>query len=155
MVFRQGGFEVLRRRELGKRVIFTDRDEWPTREIVRAFRSQWEVEAAFPQMKRPNHGAFRPIHHWTDQKVAVHGLYSVAALLLVNLAWRETDRVGLALSPREVLEALGAIRGVTTLFYAPAKGRGNPGVLHKLTRIDQDHQALFSLFGLDLFAPVW
>ena len=93
-------FQELRRRELGKRVVFTDRHDWTTAEVVRAYRSQWEVEVAFRQLKRPDHGAFRPIHHWTDQKVAVHGLYSVAALLLVNLAWREADRAGLGLSPR-------------------------------------------------------
>ena len=150
--FDQEAFEALRRRELGKRVVFTDRHGWSTAEIVRAYRSQWEVEAAFRQLKRPDHGAFRPIHHWTDQKVAVHGLYSVAALLLVNLAWREADRAGLSLSPREVLEALAAIREVT-LVYPPAKGRGNPRVLHKLTAMDQDQRALFNLFGLDLFAP--
>ena len=150
--FDQEAFEALRRRELGKRVVFTDRHAWSTPEIVRAYRSQWEVEAAFRQIKDPYHAAFRPIYHWTDQKVAVHGLYSVAALLLVNLAWREADRAGLGLSPREVLEALAAIREVT-LVYPPAKGQGNPRVLHKLTAMDHDQQALFNLFGLDLFAP--
>jgi transposase len=150
--FDEAAFEELRRRELGKRVIFTDRHSWSTPEIVRAYRSQWEVEAAFRQLKRPDHSAFRPIHHWTDQKVRVHGLYSVAALLLVNLAWRQAERAGLGLSPREVLEALAAIREVT-LVYPPAKGKGNPRVLHKLTHMDNDQQALFNLFGLDLFAP--
>lgn len=150
--FDPGAFEELRRAELGKRVIFTDRHAWGTAEIVRAYRSQWEVEAAFRQIKRPEHCAFRPIYHWTDQKVAVHGLYSVGALLLVNLAWREADRAGLGLSPRQVLEALAAIREVT-LVYPPAKGRGNPRVLHKLTAMDHDQRALFDLFGLDLFAP--
>lgn len=150
--FDEEAFEALRRRELGKRVIFTDRHNWSTAQIVTAYRSQWEVEAAFRQLKRPDHSAFRPIHHWTDQKIAVHGLYSVAALLLVNLAWREADRAGLGLSPREVLEALAAIREVT-LVYPPAKGKGNPRVLHKLTHMGPDQQALFSVFGLDLFAP--
>lgn len=150
--FNENAFSELARRELGKRVIFTDRHDWSTSEIVRAYRSQWEVEAAFRQLKDPGHAAFRPIHHWTDQKVAVHGLYSVAALLLVNLGWREAERAGLSLSPREVLEALAAIREVT-LVYPPAKGMGKPRVLRKLTHMDQEQQALFSLFGLDLFAP--
>jgi hypothetical protein len=51
----------LRTRELGKRVIFTDRHHWPTAEVVAAYRSQWQVEAAFRQTGDPDHAAFRPI----------------------------------------------------------------------------------------------
>lgn len=142
----------LTERELGKRIVFTDRQAWTTADIVSAYRSQWEVEAAFRQIKDPHHGAFRPIYHWTDQKIRVHGLYSVGALLLVNLAWREARRGGLDLSPREVMEALGSIREVT-LVYPPAKGKGKPRVLHKLTRMDHTQQALFELFELDALAP--
>ena len=150
--FDQEAFEALRRRELGKRIVFTDRHHWSIEQIVRAYRSQWEVEAAFRQMKDPLHAAFRPIYHWTDQKITVHSLYSVVALMLVNLAWREADRAGLELSPKEVLEALGAIREVT-LIYPPARGKGNPRVLQKLTRMDEVQQRLFELFALDGFAP--
>jgi len=150
--FDEDAFEALKRRELGKRIVFTDRAEWSTPDIVRAYRSQWEVEAAFRQIKNPHHHAFRPIYHWTDQKIRVHGLYSVAALLVVNLAWREAERAGINLSPRELLATLAAIREVT-LVYAPARGQGKPRVLHKLTRMDDTQRALFELFGLDLFAP--
>ncbi|MGH8846693.1 MAG: IS1634 family transposase [Polaromonas sp.] len=145
-------FEALRRRELGKRIVFTDRHHWSTEQIVTAYRSQWEVEAAFRQMKDPLHAAFRPIYHWTDQKISVHSLYSVVGLMLVNLAWREADRAEIDLSPKEVLEALAAIREVT-LIYPPAKGKGNPRVLQKLTRMDEVQQRLFELFALDAFAP--
>jgi transposase len=150
--FDEEAFEYLRAREFGKRIVFTDRHAWSTRVIVGAYRSQWEVEAAFRQIKDPAHAAFRPIYHWTDQKIRVHGLYSVAALLLVNLAWREADRAGLGLSPREVLEALAAIREVT-LVYPPAKGKGNPRVLKKLTAMDDVQRRLFELFALDQFGP--
>lgn len=150
--FDEEAFEALRHRVLGKRIIFTDRVHWTTEEIVRAYRSQWEVEAAFRQMKDPLHAAFRPIYHWTDQKISVHSLYSVVALMLVNLAWREADRAGLDLSPKEVLEALAAIREVT-LIYPPAKGKGSPRVLQKLTRMDEVQQRLVELLALDAFAP--
>ncbi len=150
--FDEEAFEELKDRELGKRIIFTDRDHWSTEAIVVAYRSQWEVEAAFRQMKDPAHAAFRPIYHWTDQKIKVHALYSVIALLLVNLAWREARRAGLELSPREVLEALTSIREVT-LLYAPREPRGKPRVFQKLTRMDQTQRALFELFELEAFAP--
>ncbi len=150
--FDEDAFAALRERELGKRIIFTDRSGWSTTDIVVAYRSQWEVEAAFRQMKNPEHAAFRPIHHWTDQKIRVHALYSVAALMLVNLAWREADRAGIALSPNELMQTLGAIREVT-LVYPPAGPRGGPRVLKKLTAMDQTQRDLFDLFGLDAFAP--
>ena len=117
-----------------------------------AYRSQWQAEAAFRQMHSHEHAAFRPIYHWTDQKIRVHALYSVASLMLVNLAWREADRAGMGLSPNEVMEALAAIQE-TTLIYPPAKGKGRPRILRRLTRMDQTQQELFGLFGLDAFSP--
>ncbi|MFA5786207.1 MAG: IS1634 family transposase [Actinomycetota bacterium] len=150
--FDEDAFALLRQRELGKRIVFTDRDTWTTPDIVAAYRSQWEVEAAFRQLKDPDHAAFRPIYHWTEQKIHVHGHYCVAALLILNLAWRQARHAGLELSPTEVIEALGAIREVT-LLYPPAKGKGRPRVLRKLTRMDQTQRALFELFELDAFAP--
>jgi transposase len=150
--FDEEAFEQLKATELGKRIIFTDRDAWSTRQIVVAYRSQWEVEAAFRQMKSHEHAAFRPIHHWTDQKIRVHALYGVASLMLVNLAWREADKVGMGLSPNEVMEALAAIQEVT-LIYPPAKGQGKPRILRKLTTMDSAQRDLFELFGLDAFAP--
>ncbi|MCW3034820.1 MAG: Transposase [Actinobacteria bacterium] len=73
--------------------------------------------------------------------------------MLVNLAWRETDRAGMGLSPAEVMEALAAIQEVT-LIYPPAKGQGKPRILRKLTRMDQTQRDLFELFRLDtLCAP--
>ncbi|TMK53897.1 MAG: IS1634 family transposase [Actinobacteria bacterium] len=150
--FDEEAFAQLKARELGKRIVFTDRKAWSTREIVVAYRSQWEAEAAFRQMKNHEHAAFRPIHHWTEQKIRVHALYGVASLMLVNLAWREADRAGMGLSPNEVMEALAAIQEVT-LIYPPAKGKGRPRILKKLTRMDSTQQELFELFGLEAFAP--
>jgi transposase len=150
--FDDEAFALLRTTELGKRIVFTDRLGWSTRQIVVAYRSQWQAEAAFRQMHSHEHAAFRPIYHWTDQKIRVHALYSVASLMLVNLAWREADRAGMGLSPNEVMEALAAIQE-TTLIYPPAKGKGRPRILRRLTRMDQTQQELFELFGLDAFSP--
>jgi len=119
---------------------------------VVAYRSQWEAEAAFRQMKDHEHAAFRPIYHWTDQKIRVHALYSVASLMLVNLAWREADRAGMGLSPNEVMEALAAIQE-TTLIYPPAKGNGRPRILRKLTRMDQTSRSSSSSSVSTPFRP--
>jgi transposase len=150
--FDEEAFALLKATELGKRIVFTDRLAWSTSQIVVAYRSQWEAEAAFRQMHSHEHAAFRPIYHWTDHKIRIHALYSVASLMLVNLAWREADRAGLGLSLNEVMEALASIQEAT-LIYPPAKGKGNPRILRQLTRMDSTQQELFKLFGLDAFAP--
>lgn len=125
-VFDPDALDQLAARELGKRIIFSDRHHWTTPDLVTAYRSQWHVEAAFRQIKHPDHAGFRPIHHWTDQKIAVHCLYSVAALTLVHLAWRQAQHAGIDLSPDALLDALAGIREVT-LLYPPAPGkRGQP-----------------------------
>lgn len=72
--------------------------------------------------------------------------------MLINLAWRQAHRAGIKVSPREMTEALSSIREVT-LIYPPAKGKANPRVLKKLTRIDPLQQQLFELFQLDAFRP--
>ncbi|CAN5804246.1 hypothetical protein BH23ACT12_BH23ACT12_17130 [soil metagenome] len=109
-------FEQLQTRELGKRILFTDRHEWSTAQIVITYRSQWEVEAAFRQMKDPHHAAFRPIYHWTDQKIKVHAMYSVAALMLMNLAWRQANKAGILITPRELYGEMAWILGFQACF---------------------------------------
>lgn len=150
--FDEDAFAKLKTTELGKRIVFTDRQSWSTSQIVIAYRSQWEVEAAFRQMKDHHHAAFRPIHHWTEQKIRVHALYAVASLMLVNLAWREADKAGMGLSPNEVMEALSAIQEVT-LIYPPARGQGKPRILRRLATMDSAQRRLFELFSLEAFAP--
>ncbi|MGH2717759.1 MAG: hypothetical protein ACRDJU_04165, partial [Actinomycetota bacterium] len=49
-------------------------------------------------------------------------------------------------------EALAAIQEVT-LIYPPAKGKGNPRILRKLSRMDQPQRDLFQVFNLAAFAP--
>ena len=52
----------------GKRILFTDRDEWSIAEVVTGYRSQSQVEADFRQMKDPRVVSFSPMFHFTDQK---------------------------------------------------------------------------------------
>src|SRR5256714_5483002 len=45
--FDEEAFALLKSTELGKRIIFTDRLGWSTKEVGVAYRSRWEAEAAF------------------------------------------------------------------------------------------------------------
>src|SRR5207245_1766960 len=85
----------LENRIFGKRILFTNRDAWPTADVVAAYRSQSEVEAGFRQMKDPHVVSFSPMHHWTDHKIRVHVFYCVLALAIAHLMRREAELAGL------------------------------------------------------------
>jgi transposase len=62
----------LAREVFGKRVLFTDHQDWPLAQVVAAYRAQADVEAGFRQLKDPKVVSFSPMFHWTDQKIRVH-----------------------------------------------------------------------------------
>ena len=117
----------LTRTVLGKRILFTDNHDWTTEEIILAYRSQCQIEAAFREMKDPHGVSWDPRHHWTDQKIRVHAFYCVLALMLSSLLQRQAAQAGLALSLRRIRAELAAIQEVITL-QPPAAGqrRGRP-----------------------------
>jgi transposase len=119
-------------------------------EIISAYRSQWQVEADFRQMKDPHVVSFSPIFHWTEQKIRVHVFYCVLALMVVRLMVREAAQAGIVMSARELLRHLGGIEE-TVLLYAGERGR--PRARHMLTDMDPDQQRLYDLFGLEAYAP--
>ncbi|MCI4357412.1 MAG: IS1634 family transposase [Thermoplasmata archaeon] len=134
----------------GKRVLFTDRDEWIVAEVVAAYRSQSRVEADFRQMKDPKVVSFSPMFHWTEQKIRVHVFYCVLALALARLMVREATHAGAPMSVRELLSTLAGIEE-TVLLY-PSTG-GRPRARRMLTEMDQAQRGLYELFGLEAYAP--
>ncbi len=141
----------LERRIFGKRILFTNRDEWTTAEVVAAYRSQSEVEAGFRQLKDPQVVSFSPMHHWTDQKIRVHVFYCVLALAVAHLLRRHADQAGLHLSVRELLAELAGIQETVLLYHDGGKGR--PRARRILTDRTPTQQALYDLFTLDRYAP--
>jgi transposase len=134
----------------GKRILFTDREDWPLDQVVAAYRSQADVEAGFRQLKDPKVVSFSPMFHWTDQKIRVHVFYCVLALAVAHLLRRQAAQAGLVMSVRELLAALAGIQE-TVLLYQGARGR--PRARHMLTEMDPIQQRLYDLFGLDTYAP--
>jgi transposase len=134
----------------GKRILFTDREDWPVAEVVAAYRSQADVEAGFRQLKDPKVVSFSPMFHWTDHKIRVHVFYCVLALAVAHLLRRQAAQAGLAMSVRELLATLAGIQE-TVLLYQGARGR--PRARHVLTEMDPIQQRLYDLFGLDAYTP--
>jgi transposase len=143
----------VRRREFGKRIIFTDRHHWSDEQIVAAYRAQPEAERAFRQMKDPEFAAFSPAHHWTDQKLRVHAFYCTLALTIVNLIERELRNAGIDLGTKLALRLLTDIHE-TTLIYPPAGGKqGRPRARTRLAELDDTQQRLFDALDLARLTP--
>ena len=135
----------------GKRILFTNRDDWPTSDVVAAYRSQSEVESGFRQMKDPHVVSFGPMHHWTDSKIRVHVFYCVLALTIAHLMRREAEHAGINLSVRELLATLAGI-GETVLLYHDG-GKGRPRARRMLTDMNPTQQRLAQLYTIDRYAP--
>ena len=142
-------------RELfGKRLIFSDRDQWTDEQIVAAYRAQSKAERGFRQMKHPVFAAFSPAFHWTDQKLKVHAFYCTLALTIVHLIEREAHRAGIADGTQQILRALSEIDEVT-LVHPPAGGKqGRPRVRRRIAdNLDEAQIRLYEALDLAELAP--
>jgi transposase len=146
-----GARSRLEHRLFGKRILFTNRDDWAAADVVAAYRSQSEVESGFRQMKDPHVVSFGPMHHWTDSKIRVHVFYCVLALTIAHLMRRQAKDAGLDLSVRELLTTLAGI-GETVLLYHDG-GKGRPRARRMLTDMDPTQKRLAKLFAIDRYAP--
>ena len=101
---------------LGKNILFTDQESWSDEDIVRAYRGQYHIEETFKRMKNPHFVSWRPLGHWTDQKIRVHAFYCVLALLLASLLRRTLAQKGIPLSIPKMLAELSKIQEVVLLY---------------------------------------
>ena len=116
--------EKLKDTYLGKTLLITGHKQWSDAQVIRAYRSQFVIEEIFHEMKDRHIGAWWPLHHWTDSKIQVHGLYCTIAVLLRALLWRRAHRAGLHLSMSGLLEKLSQMRQVINVF--PSRRAGQP-----------------------------
>jgi transposase len=133
----------------GKRILFSDREDWSVADVVGAYRSQHHVESDFRQMKDRQVVSFSPMFHWTDQKIRVHVFYCVLALAVAKLMAREAQHSGLEMSVREMLSSLAGIQETVLLYKAE---RGRPRARRMITEMDPTQQRLYDLFGLETYA---
>lgn len=141
-------WERLQRTLLGKHILFTDQDTWTDAAIVRAYRGQHHIEEAFKTMKHPQFVSWRPLHHWTDQKIRVHAFYCVLALLLSSLLRRTLAQRGLDLSIVKILETLGKVKEVALLYRGP-RSRTPPVIGY--SRLDPLQKRLWEALDLTRF----
>jgi transposase len=132
---------------LGKTLLITGHKEWSDAQVIRAYRSQFVIEEIFHEMKDRHIGAWWPLHHWTDSKIQVHGLYCTIAVLLRALLWQRARQAGLRLSMNGLLQKLSQLRQVINVF--PAKRAGQPKPEQEvLTKRDQTQEKLIEILRL-------
>jgi len=135
---------------LGKTPLVTGHKAWTDAQVIRAYRSQFVIEEIFHEMKDRRIGAWWPLHHWTDSKIQVHGLYCTIAVLLRALLWRRARQAGVRLSMAGLLEKLGQIQEVINVY--PARRAGRPVTEQPvLTKRDEIQEKLIEI--LELQAP--
>jgi transposase len=145
--FVEEAWQQLQAGRLGKTILFTDRQDWTDAQVVKGYRGQHHVEAAFRNLKDTHHLALRPQRHWTDQKIQVHVFYCVLALMLCSLLRRELHHKGIERSLPRLLEELGQIREVGVVYPA-ATPRAEPKVCVTLTELSPSQRVLYDALGL-------
>lgn len=122
--FDETAFQTLEQDSLGRIVLISDRDDWKTQDIIRAYRGQADVEAVFAHLKDPVHVALRPQFHWTDQKLHVHVLTCILGYLLARLLHlRAKQNINYPHGLERLLEDLQEVRKATVFRPAAQKGR--------------------------------
>ncbi len=137
---------------LGKTILVTTRNEWDNARIIRAYRSQSQIENVFKEMKDRVIGNWWPLQHWTDSKIQVHGLYCSIALLLRALMMRRLRNKKIRLSMKRVYTELGKIRQVVNIF---PKKRGQKQAKQQLvfTEITDTQKKLLTALEIDPTIP--
>jgi len=113
--------QKLTEQRLGKTILITDHLNWPAARVIEAYRNLSRIEATFKNMKNIRFLRWQPAYHWTDQKLRVHALYCVLALLVSSLAHKEVRQAGVEISLPALLKELTSIRQVA-LLYPPGAG---------------------------------
>jgi len=148
--FDQAAFDALARGTFGRLVLMTDRHDWSTPEIIRAYHGQSAVEAVFAHLKDPVHLALRPQHHWTDQKLHVHVFTCVLGYLLASLLHLRARRAGAPYASMEsLLEALGRVRRAMLVRRSAARtGKRSERVSYQLEEIEPEMAPLLPILGV-------
>lgn len=132
---------------LGKNLIISNREDWNDVKIIQAYRSQFIIENVFKEVKDRTTGSWWPLHHWTDSKIRVHGLYCTIALLLRAILLRRVRQAGLPLSTKRLLSELDAIREVVNIY--PRKRRQKKHRTQAvLTKTSELQQRLLSIIAI-------
>src|SRR3984957_9579300 len=132
--------------QLGFRIVMTNRHDWESGKIIKAFYGQSTVEGAFKNIKNPYHLAVTPGFHWTDHKIRIHYFTCVLGYLLSTLIWHDARQAGFKGTLDNLLDSLNKVRLSQSVECFGKKGK--PKVIYKLEEMSRDEQALIQALNL-------
>jgi transposase len=136
--------------KLGFRIIMTDRHDWSTVDIVKAYYGQSFVEHTFKNLKNPYHLALEPQFHWTDQKIVVHYFGCVLGYQLSAIVWRQAKlEAGFGGALDTLLDMLNNIR-LGTILEA-SKTRGRVKAIYQLEEMSDEENAIMEALTIKDF----
>jgi len=127
----------------GKSIIFSNRTDWTTKEIVLGYRQLYKIEKKFTAMKSCYSIRTRPFNHWTDNHLRIHLFTCVLALLGEALLKTKLKELKFKGSFRKNVHNLEKIHKINLFFD---KGRYKKPILPHLTKIQE---RLFSKLHLE------
>ncbi len=108
--------DTLTHHRLGRTLLLAFRTEDDAERTIAIYRSLTQIEDVFKSMKNVDFLHWQPAYHWTNQKIKVHGLYCVLALLLATLARKIAVQARIDLTLPALLDELTAIREVAVIY---------------------------------------
>lgn len=138
----------IKHHDLGKTVLFTDRQELEPRRMVTAYRSQAKVEEMFRISKSRRPGLWWPAYHWTDSNLAVHALYCFVALLLIRLVLLRLQESNLSIGVELLTERLRGIQEALGIY-------ANGAAQRVITERSPEQEELFLALHLRTLAEQW
>jgi transposase len=120
--------------DFGFRIIMTNRHNWNSHDIIKAYYGQSVVEHAFKNLKNPFHLSLRPNFHWTDQKIRVHAFACVLGYTLTMLLWKTVkEKCKYKGNLDNLLDDLNEVRLATIL----ERDKNKPNVKYQLEELDE------------------
>jgi hypothetical protein len=139
---------VIKPRDFGKTVLFTDRQELEPQRMGLASRSQAKAEEMLRISKSRRPGLWWPASPWTDSKLSVHALYCFLALLLIRLVLLRLHERNLAVGVELLTERL---RGIHEALGVYANGAAQ----RVITERSPEQDELLAALDLGSLAEQW
>src|SRR5665647_3200458 len=129
----------------GKNILFTDKQRWQTKKIVKTYNRKNLVEDDFKLLNDHLLVPVGPVYHHKDENIRVHVFLTIIGLLFYRyLAW-ETNIYGFSM--RKLIEKLSEIR----LAIVQEKKSNICEII--LEEMDTKQASLFSFLNLGKFLP--
>jgi transposase len=125
-------------------ILFADRDELSSQQILDGYHGKNVLEENFKFLKDRHYLHFEPVYHWTDQKIKVHALMCVLGLILVKLLLYRIAQANLSMSLPVLMEELQDMKKIILIY---PQGQ----VKEKISKLSTIQKGLFRLFNLSKY----